>query len=150
MEALVAGNLERLAVRANADDVRSASEWLETVCSDSGVPTEQLSRLDLCLNEALANIIFHGGPTAQLAPVLLALKIKSDEESVQAELFISDTGCAFNPLAADAAPHAQSLAEAVPGGLGLSMIRGYSDHMDYANRDGRNHLTLMFRWFRRQ
>jgi anti-sigma regulatory factor (Ser/Thr protein kinase) len=38
------------------------------------------------------------------------------------------------------------LAEAQPGGLGLSMLRSYSDHLAYRREAGRNQLTLTVRW----
>ena len=136
----------QLAIRASADDVRSASEWLEQICCEHDVPAEQILRLDLCLNEALGNIIVHGGPTALKAPVHLVLEINADGRQVQAELSVSDSGKAFNPLTAVARDQALTLADATPGGLGLTMINGYSDRLDYAFREGRNHLTFVVQW----
>lgn len=136
----------QLAVRASADDVRSASEWLEQICCEHDVPAEQILRLDLCLNEALGNIIVHGGPSALEAPVYLELEIKADGRHAQAELSVSDSGKAFNPLTAVARQQALTLADATPGGLGLTMINGYSDRLDYDIREGRNHLTFFVQW----
>ena len=136
----------QLAIRASADDVRSASEWLEQICCENDVPAEQILRLDLCLNEALGNIIVHGGPTALKAPVHLVLEINANGRQVEAELSVSDSGKAFNPLTAVAKPQALTLADATPGGLGLTMINGYSDRLDYDYREGRNHLTFFVQW----
>lgn len=136
----------QLAIRASADDVRSASEWLEQICCENDVPAEQILRLDLCLNEALGNIIVHGGPSALKAPVHLVLEINADGRQVQAELSVSDSGKAFNPLTAVARDQALTLADATPGGLGLTMINGYSDRLDYDYREGRNHLTFFVQW----
>lgn len=134
------------AIRARADDVRSASEWLEQVASEHDLPAEQIFRLDLCLNEALGNIIFHGGPSAQEAPVLLGLNVSSDYGHGQAALSVSDTGIPFNPLTAMPEHQAATLADATPGGLGLAMITGYCDRLDYDFRDGRNNLTFNIWW----
>lgn len=136
----------QLAVRASADNVRFASEWLEQVCSEHDVPAEQILRLDLCLNEALGNIIVHGGPSAHKEPVHLVLEITVDGRHAQAELSVSDSGKAFNPLTAVAKHQALTLADATPGGLGLTMINGYSDRLDYDFREGRNHLTFFVQW----
>jgi anti-sigma regulatory factor (Ser/Thr protein kinase) len=146
VEALMTTAGGQLAVRASADDVRSASEWLEQICSEHDVPAEQILRLDLCLNEALGNIILHGGPSALKAPVHLLLEIKVDGRYAQAELSVSDTGQAFNPLTAVAKNQALTLADATAGGLGLTMINGYSDRLDYDFREGRNQLTFSVRW----
>lgn len=146
MEAIIASAAMYHAIRASADDVRSASAWLEQAGSEHDLPAEQIFRLDLCLNEALGNIIFHGGPSALENPVLLGLNVKSDNGHGQAALSVSDTGIPFNPLTAAPGHQAATLAEATPGGLGLTMITSYCDRLDYDFRDGRNYLTFNIRW----
>jgi anti-sigma regulatory factor (Ser/Thr protein kinase) len=148
MEAVVALEQDSLAVRAGAEDIRSASEWLDRLCSERDVPAEQICRLDLCLNEALANIASYGGESALVAPVLLAVKVKAENDHAQATLTVSDSGKPFNPLAATARPQVHSLLEATPGGLGLTMISGYSDALDYDYLDERNHLKITVQWAR--
>jgi anti-sigma regulatory factor (Ser/Thr protein kinase) len=142
----VAAEARQRAVRASEDDVRLASEWLEQACGELDVPAEQVLRLDLCLNEVLANIIAHGGPSARAAPVILSLDAGSDGGESYATLSLADAGTPFNPLMVNARPQARTLADATPGGLGLTMIANYSDRLDYAFRDGRNHLDLTVRW----
>lgn len=143
---LVASGNMGLDVRADADDVRTASEWLHRICSEHGVPDEQVFRLDLCLNEALANIIYHGTSSAREAPVRLSLQLSSGSGHRLAELEVSDTGRAFNPLTTTSKATPRTLDEATPGGVGLAMLRCYSDQLGYAFHDGRNHLTFGVRW----
>jgi anti-sigma regulatory factor (Ser/Thr protein kinase) len=61
---------------------------------------------------------------------------------------LADSGKPFNPLAAVARPQVHSLAEVVPGGLGLPLINCYSDHLDYHYLDGKNHLKITVQWAR--
>lgn len=146
MDMLVVAQPWEMAVQACEDEVRTASAWLETACEEAGVPADQVFRLDLCLNEALANIIYHGGPSARTAPVLLSLCVGGETKGGQARLSVSDAGMAFNPLTAPVAEHATSLADAMPGGLGLTMISCYSDRLEYAFLDGRNQLSIYVEW----
>lgn len=146
MEAQVADGILRLAVRASGEDARTASAWLEQAGGERGVPAEQLFRLDLCFNEAMANIIAHGGASALAAPVFLALAVGGEGTHGHAELTISDAGQAFNPLTAMVREPAASLAEAMPGGLGLGLMRSNSDRLGYDFRGGRNHLSIFIRW----
>lgn len=139
---------DSLAIRTDAEDIRFASEWLGRFCAENNVPDEQIFRLDLCLNEALANIASYGGEAALASPVLLAMAVMADEEQAQASLTVSDSGEPFNPLTVVAQPAAQSLAEAVPGGLGLSMISSCSDQLDYAYLGQKNHLKITVQWAR--
>jgi anti-sigma regulatory factor (Ser/Thr protein kinase) len=95
----------------------------------------------------LANIIAHGGASARANPVHLTLDAGESRTGRSfATLSLADSGQPFNPLLAAAKPSAPTLADATPGGLGLTMIANYSDQRDYAFRDGRNHLALTVCW----
>ena len=134
------------AVAADAAGAGAASAWLAEVCGAHAVPAEQVYRLDTCLTEVLANIIAHGGEGARSAPVALALTFGDAGSDVAATLSIADHGRPFDPFAGTPAPRAATLAEATPGGLGLTLIRDFSDGRSYAFREARNCLTLRFRW----
>lgn len=133
-------------VSADSSEVRNASAWLTRVCLERGVPAEQISRLDLCLNETLANIIAHGGGAARSSPVSLNFNLHQKSGSAEAELTVSDSGAAFDPLAFQPKSSPQTLSEAEPGGLGLIMMRSYADHMSYRYSEGRNQLTFGVCW----
>ena len=133
-------------LRADVDEVRNASAWLESTCLDHGMPEEQARRLDLCLNEALANIISHGGPSAQKAPVHILLNLHRSSDGNEAAVTVTDTGVEFNPLSHRPKPRPQTLDEAVPGGLGITMMHNFSDAMSYRYAEGRNQVTFTVRW----
>lgn len=134
-----------LNIQASAEDLRTASQWLERECARLDVPADQCMRLDLCLNEVVANVMAHGGGDATQAPVSLTMSAANPQ---QAELHIADSGKAFNPLTADIQQPANNLADAAIGGLGLTMITHYADDLQYEYRDGRNHLHVTVRWGR--
>jgi anti-sigma regulatory factor (Ser/Thr protein kinase) len=116
------------------------------VCLERSVPAEQIRRLDLCLNEALANIITHGGPAARSSPVQLVFRVRHHADINEVALTVSDSGAAFDPLTHQSSPRPQTLAEAEPGGLGLIMMRNFSDALSYHYSEGRNQLTFIVRW----
>ena len=137
---------DELSIGANGAEVRRASEWLDQACRNSGVPQTLLDRLALCLNEVLANVINHGGSTARSAPIRLLFEVGLDQDYNTASVTVSDAGTAFNPLSVPKRVLPKTLAEASPGGLGLTMIRRGSDWLDYRYENGRNHLTFGTRW----
>lgn len=137
-----------IAIQTGANDIRFASEWLGRFCAERDVPAEQVERLDICLNEVLANVASYGGASATDTPVLLAMAVTVKDEFAKATLTVSDSGQPFNPLTAVTKPQVQSLADAVPGGLGLTMIRCYSDSLDYVYLNGKNCLQIMVQWVR--
>jgi serine/threonine-protein kinase RsbW len=98
------------------------------------------------LNEALANVIVHGGSTALSAPVKLMLEVSVDDGCGKAGVTVSDAGVAFDPLSVPARALPKTLEEASLGGLGLVMIRRCSDWLDYRKEHGHNHLTFGARW----
>jgi len=139
-------SVAQCSINADAEGARSASAWLEAAAIEKGVPREQISRLDQCLSEALANIIAHGGPAARASPVRLRLEARREPGSCQAAVAVSDSGVAFDPLAYERKPGPQTLADTEPGGLGLVMMRGFSDNMRYRYSEGRNQLTFWVFW----
>jgi len=57
-------------------------------------------------------------------------------------LRFDDNGKVFNPLDAPAPTLPGSIEAAVPGGLGLVLVRRFAESVDYERRDGRNRLTI--------
>jgi anti-sigma regulatory factor (Ser/Thr protein kinase) len=137
-----------LTIRADTWDARRASVWLESVALARRVPPEQIVRLDHCLDEALANVITHGGPTALASPVRLQFDVRRSQGTCTAGLSVADAGVAFDPSTypPEPTPRPASLAEATPGGLGLLMIRNFSDDLSYRRSEGCNHLTIAVSW----
>lgn len=147
MTAPVLNPVAELSIPADTCEVRRASAWLEIACLERGVPPDEIDRLDLCLNEALANVIDHGGAATQSFPIRLHLDIAHHNQITnEATVTISDSGAPFDPLAALPKSRPKSLAEAEPGGLGLMMIRNFSDSLRYLYGEGRNQLSFSVRW----
>jgi anti-sigma regulatory factor (Ser/Thr protein kinase) len=136
----------KLEIRADAADVRLASLWLQQQGAARVIPPGQIFRLDICLNEALANVIEHGGPDAALAPVRLCLGADVDGGGGHATMMISDAGRAFNPLTVTPEALPGSLAQASPGGLGLGLMHSFADEVAYDHRQGRNCLQFVVHW----
>jgi anti-sigma regulatory factor (Ser/Thr protein kinase) len=135
-----------LAIRAVADDVRPASDWLAQSCEAHGVPDTQILRLDLCLNEALANVIAHGGEQALANPVRLRLNVTCDGLTHQAIVTVCDSGPPFDTTSVQPGALPLTLDDAEPGGLGLLMIRNLSDSLSYWYDEGHNELAFGVHW----
>jgi anti-sigma regulatory factor (Ser/Thr protein kinase) len=133
-------------MRAVREEIGAAAEWLHEASEALGVPAAQCHRLDMCLDEVLANIVSHGGPTALDGDVLLTLQTQTEEGQRVANLLVSDLGMPFNPLLAPEKPLALSLDDAEPGGLGLVMMKRYADALGYRHVQGRNELSVTVRW----
>lgn len=133
-------------IRAVIDDLRIASAWLAATGSDHGLPVEQIMRLDQCLDEALANVIAHGGPAAHEHEVRLVFVTRSEGCRGEASVTVIDSGFAFDPLSVRQKPRPANLYDAEPGGLGLTMMRAFADALEYGRHSDRNHLTFKVCW----
>jgi serine/threonine-protein kinase RsbW len=135
-----------LSIRADYTEIRIASSWLARTCLGFAVPVGQIDRLDICLNEALANIIEHGGNGVTLSPINLRIQINNDSFSSEATVTVSDSGKAFNPLTFEQKDRAHLLENAEPGGLGLTMMKEFVDKLNYLYSNEFNHLSFSVRW----
>lgn len=137
-----------LSINACPDEFSRAAVWLEDECRLRDIPSEHQHRLDLCLDEALANVLRHGGDDAQAMPVELTLKFGEEggECTRSMVLTISAGGVAFDPTGHVQRAPPGSLEEAEPGGLGVLMMRSNSDEMHYRREGNRNHTRFVVRW----
>lgn len=133
-------------IRVDSGEARRASTWLGEAGSARGIPVEPLWRLDLCVTEALANVIAHGGAGTGSIPISLRLDVRRSESGGEASITVSDAGTAFDPLTVRPKARPRTLAQAEPGGYGLTLLRQFADALDYSYSEGQNHLTIHVRW----
>jgi sigma-B regulation protein RsbU (phosphoserine phosphatase) len=133
-----------LEVPASLAILRQASAWLEAQATAWGIPEDILPRLDLCLNEVIANCVTHGGAEVTNAPLELQLAMAASHTQTLVTLSVADSGRAFDPTSAAPRARAASLADATPGGLGLVMMRDSASRLAYRRTAGRNHIDMLF------
>jgi serine/threonine-protein kinase RsbW len=128
----------RLLLRNDLAELARLARWVEARMKRE--PSFDLRfAVALCLEEAVANIIMHGGAM----PDEIGVELARDGDSLIAT--IEDSGRSFDPTQLPAPALAASLDVAKVGDLGVHLIRSFSRHMAYERRDGRNRLTLRFR-----
>lgn len=131
----------RLTLANELAELRRMSEWLVRAARDCGLPPARIADLDVCANEAVANIISY----AYDDPGQHAIHLRLARGGDAVTLVIEDDGRPFDPLSAALAPAPASLAEASIGGLGLRLIRGMMDHCEYRRQGGSNFLSFTAR-----
>lgn len=99
---------------------------------------QALFAVELVLEEALMNVISHAFTDAARHDIDLRVQIEPETIAMHFE----DDGIAFDPLQAAEPTLPKSIDEAVPGGLGLMLVRKFSRSVAYERRSGRNHLTV--------
>jgi serine/threonine-protein kinase RsbW len=134
-------SVHTLVLQNERAEVPRAAVWLGRIAEDLGVPVSIARRLDLCLEEAVLNVIDHAYDDRRAHEIVLRLERRGDELL----LTVEDDGRAFNPLEVPPSQPARSLEEAPVGGWGLPLIRRFADGRRYERVAGRNRLTLSVR-----
>jgi anti-sigma regulatory factor (Ser/Thr protein kinase) len=133
-----AGNRLRLTLanrREALDEARlQVINWLER-----HAPTPKLVfNVELILEETLMNVIWHAHTDRAEHLIRLELQVDADDVVMRFE----DDGIPFDPLLAAPPVPPASIDDAVPGGLGLLLVRKCSRSVVYERVDGNNCLTV--------
>ena len=135
MIAMSNAEASRLVLRNDVAELERLAGWIEGFTRQGTSPDVSFA-VQLCLEEAVANIIMYGGSDA------IAVELERNYGTLVAR--IEDNGRQFDPTRAPAPVSAASLDEAKVGDLGIHLMRSFANGMDYERRDGRNRLTLRF------
>lgn len=146
MDAAFSPRIAALEVPAHLSVLRQVSAWVEAQAVDWCIPADILPRLDLCLNEVVANCVTHGGPDVMQAPLGLQLSLAASHAQTLVTLSVADSGSPFDPTSAAPRARVASLADATPGGLGLVMMRDNASRLVYRRSGGRNHIDMLFQF----
>jgi anti-sigma regulatory factor (Ser/Thr protein kinase) len=125
-------------VRDDLGDVGPAIEWAGQWISV--VPEDLRFGIEVCLEEALANLILHGQPTDGDKDI--AVEVAAD--SMGATVAVTDR-CAPYDVVHAASPPREKADAMIEGGRGLRLMHAFATELAYATHDGRNHLTMIFR-----
>jgi serine/threonine-protein kinase RsbW len=126
--------------RNDTSELRPLSRWIASVASAQGLPPRACHDIDLCLHEAVSNIIRHGCADDREHHV----KVRFEDAPAGIEVQLEDDAIAFDPSAAPAPPAFVTLDQATATGRGIVLMRALTREMRYESVKGRNRLTLVF------
>ena len=129
----------RRAVADDLADLRGAIAWAEDLAVGAGISEDIRYNMQICLEEALANLVLHGRKTADAKDIVLELTFAPPRATVT----ISDRCEAYDILKA-ATPPPPSLDDMHEGGQGLRLIRAFTVLLAYDSDDSHNTLTMGF------
>ena len=119
---------------ATPDAVREMDRWIEHVGERWGVDQRTLFRARVCVSELANNILEHGRVTQDRDSMMLALRHTPPGVEIQ----LSDTGAAFDPVAA---PIIEQGHDHV-GRRGLRIVRSYARALSYRRDLDRNVVII--------
>jgi serine/threonine-protein kinase RsbW len=128
--------VERLVLHDDLTELKRLAAWIECWAGQVSSP-DILFAIQLCLEEAVANIIMYGGDQLDIA-----IELECDGRTLITR--IEDNGRYFDPTQFPPPRTANSLEETKIGDLGIHLIRSFASDMHYERRGSRNRLTMRF------
>lgn len=114
--------------------------WVAATAERLGFDEALAFKVDLCLAEAVTNVIDYGFKDDGEHEIVVFLEADGPEVSV----LIEDDGRAFNPLKARETQLGTSLEDVTIGGLGIHLFKSYTKELRYERKGGKNRLTMVF------
>lgn len=132
--------MARLALTHSRDEMARLSRWLDEQEVVLAMPDRVAHAVRMCLEEAVVNLIDHTPARSEEPDISVDLGWQGDRMVA----VIEDSAPPFDLRQAPLPERPKSLEDAIPGGLGILLIRSFASEIDYASKPGRNQLTLRF------
>lgn len=134
------GRTRSLVLDRDLAEVGRMAAWADGFARHANLPDSVTFGLQLCLEEAVSNVIRHGIAPAERPEILVMLDEAGDQITVQ----IEDEGQPFDPCQFQARSRPPSLEDAENGGFGILLMHRFAAAMSYERSGTRNRLTLKF------
>ena len=131
--------LQRPVAEALAD-IGPAVEWADGWAAAAGLDETVRFAIQICLEEALANLILHARPVGDSKEI----EVGFAADAAGATVIVSDRCQPFD-MTVTAIPDLPSPADMQEGGQGLRLVHHFSTELSYRSLDGRNELRMGFR-----
>jgi len=132
--------MARLSLSHSRREMSRLSLWLDDQERELTIPDRVAYAVRMCVEETVVNLIDHTPAPGGTPDITVDLAWR---DGVMVAV-IEDRGPPFDPRNAALPARPDSLDNAVPGGLGLLLIRSFASEIDYESKPGANRLTLRF------
>lgn len=133
----------RLTLRSRLDELALLSPWVESLAAEHAIPASTVFAIELCLEEALSNVVRHGYRGEPDHPISVEFSARPGELA----FVIEDQAPPFDPLTGDLnreAPLPASIEEFPLGGRGIRLMRRFAGSLAYEPLPSGNRLTVRF------
>ena len=143
----------RLTLKSQLEDLTLVRPWVEAIAARHSVPADTQFAIQLCLEEALSNIIRHGYQGQPNQSISIACTVEcalagvGNEDAGELVFTVEDHARPFDPLAPSAAapaPATASIQELPSGGQGIRLMRKFANRLAWQQLANGNRLTLAF------
>lgn len=134
----------QLTLRSQLDELARIFPWVETLARTFAIPSDTRYSMELCLEEALVNVIRHGYGGDAGHTVTVEFERRGEREFV---FTIEDSAPHFRPFDPDVPlkeAEPVNLENIVPGGHGIRLMRAFSNWIEWEPLERGNRLRIGF------
>ena len=124
----------KLQIQATIDQLGSLCKTVESLQQSIMCTDRQMCEIILVLEELVANAILHGGGRV--------IEVELDKEWDELAITICDDGRPFDPTLASEVDTCRPLEDRCAGGLGIHLVKHYTDTLAYRREKDANIVTL--------
>jgi anti-sigma regulatory factor (Ser/Thr protein kinase) len=140
---MLENGLQVLVIQAALAELGRVSAWATELSARLALPAATSYAVQLCLEEAVSNIVRHGFPgRADMDQQTIELALQ--RSGACAILTIQDGATPFDPTTVPSPARPRTLDDVTLGGQGIHLMRQFSQGMQYERLGERNCLTLRF------
>lgn len=119
-------------------EVTRLGEWIQQLGEKMEIEADKVFKLNLALEEAVANVINYAYPDQTGMPVTLSMSADGHVLT----FVLDDEGVAFDPTSKEDPDITLSAEDRPIGGLGIMLVREIMKEVHYERKDGHNLLTM--------
>ena len=139
------GRPDRLELDSQLTEFSRLGPWLEAMTDRLGLGERERYAIDLCMEEALVNVILHGYGSEPGHPIVIQTSVTAGTLSIT----VDDQAPPFSPLERLNTPpgvkgEPASLDSVIPGGKGVGLMHRFTESMHYERLKDGNRLTMVF------
>ena len=129
-----------ITVEAKVENLSQVNLFLEELLNASAFDMRSATQIGVIADDVCSNIVYYAYPDREDGMMKVAFSF--DPTSNEAAITFTDEGVPFNPLNAPE-PDISKIEEGEEGGLGIMLVRKFSDKVLYEYADGQNILTII-------
>jgi anti-sigma regulatory factor (Ser/Thr protein kinase) len=132
---------DRLALRSRLSDMAQVPPWVAILAARYAIPEKVQFAMNLCLEEAVSNVIRHGYAGEEDRSILVCFAAPPGGNF---EFIIDDEAPHFNPLEPPELPPVDPVNETRVGGQGIRLLRRFAGAIKYQPLPTGNRLHITF------
>lgn len=130
---------ETIRLPARVKNLEKLIDFLIAALKAVGVPEKIVSDIHLIVDEGCTNVINYAYPPGEPGDIELSCAVKDGIAAIT----IRDWGAPFDPINVAAPDLSLDIDERPIGGLGVFLMKKFSDRLEYRRKEDTNLLTII-------